>query len=74
MGVKSSAKRARRKAGAYAKNGARKTKRNRLQTGLRKAASKFPIFMEKIENDIKNGEDFVDFCEGKNARYGFSEF
>ena len=36
--------------------------------------SKFPIFMEKIENDIKNSEDFVDFCKGNNARYGFSEF
>ena len=74
MGVKSSAKRARRKAGACAKNGSRKTKRNRLQVSLKKAASKFPIFIEKIENDIKNGEDFIDFCKGDNARYGFSEF
>ena len=30
--------------------------------------------MEKIENDIKNGEDFVDFCKSGNAMSGFSEF
>ena len=44
VNVKSSTKKARRSARAYTKNCSRKAKKNRLQTVLRKAASKLPCY------------------------------